>query len=36
MHGFFKWSTKWWPGVIPLVIATLEVLDIGGRPALLI
>jgi len=20
MHGFFKWSTKWWPGVIPLVI----------------
>ena len=20
MHGLFKWSTKWWPGVIPLVI----------------
>ena len=19
MHGFFKWSSKWWPGVIPLV-----------------
>jgi OOP family OmpA-OmpF porin len=19
MHGFFRWSTKWWPGVIPLV-----------------
>lgn len=20
MHGFFKWSGKWWPGVIPLVV----------------
>jgi OmpA-OmpF porin, OOP family len=20
MHGLFKWSSKWWPGVIPLVI----------------
>jgi OmpA-OmpF porin, OOP family len=20
MHGFFRWSTKWWPGTIPLVI----------------
>jgi OOP family OmpA-OmpF porin len=20
MHGFYKWSNKWWPGVIPLVI----------------
>jgi len=20
MHGLFKWSNKWWPGVIPLVI----------------
>ncbi|CAN5198815.1 OmpA family protein [soil metagenome] len=20
MHGFYKWSSKWWPGVIPLVI----------------
>src|SRR6266704_4156968 len=20
MHGFFKWSSKWWPGVIPLVM----------------
>lgn len=20
MHGFFKWSSKWWPGVIPLVV----------------
>src|SRR5215469_5509800 len=20
MHGFFKWSAKWWPGVIPLVV----------------
>lgn len=20
MHGFFRWSNKWWPGVIPLVI----------------
>jgi OOP family OmpA-OmpF porin len=19
MHGFFQWSSKWWPGVIPLV-----------------
>jgi OOP family OmpA-OmpF porin len=20
MHGLFKWSAKWWPGVIPLVV----------------
>ena len=20
MHGIFRWSSKWWPGVIPLVI----------------
>lgn len=20
MHGFFKWSSKWWPGAIPLVV----------------
>ena len=20
MHGLFRWSRKWWPGVIPLVI----------------
>src|ERR1700754_4674586 len=20
MHGFFRWSSKWWPGIIPLVI----------------
>ncbi len=20
MHGFFKWSSKWWPGLIPLVV----------------
>jgi OmpA-OmpF porin, OOP family len=20
MHGLFKWSVKWWPGVIPLVV----------------
>src|SRR5205814_4766697 len=20
MHEFFKWSSKWWPGVIPLVM----------------
>jgi OmpA-OmpF porin, OOP family len=20
MHGFFRWSSKWWPGVIPLVV----------------
>ncbi|HEY4986790.1 MAG TPA: OmpA family protein, partial [Bradyrhizobium sp.] len=20
MRGFFKWSSKWWPGVIPLII----------------
>jgi OOP family OmpA-OmpF porin len=20
MHGLFRWSSKWWPGVIPLVI----------------
>ena len=20
MHGLFRWSGKWWPGVIPLVI----------------
>jgi OmpA-OmpF porin, OOP family len=20
MHGLFKWSSKWWPGVIPLVV----------------
>ncbi len=20
MHGFFKWSSKWWPGVIPLFV----------------
>ena len=20
MHGFFKWSSKWWPGVIPLAV----------------
>ena len=20
MHGLFKWSSKWWPGIIPLVI----------------
>jgi OOP family OmpA-OmpF porin len=20
MHGFYKWSNKWWPGLIPLVI----------------
>src|SRR6266403_2739443 len=20
MHGFFKWSSKWWPGAVPLVV----------------
>src|ERR1700740_44151 len=20
MHGLFKWTAKWWPGVIPLVV----------------
>src|SRR5690242_10284327 len=20
MHGLFRWSSKWWPGVIPLAI----------------
>jgi OOP family OmpA-OmpF porin len=20
MHGFFRWSSRWWPGVIPLVV----------------
>jgi OOP family OmpA-OmpF porin len=20
MHGIFKWSSKWWPGTIPLAI----------------
>src|SRR3979490_3519017 len=20
MHGLFRWSSKWWPGTIPLVI----------------
>ena len=20
MHGLFKWSAKWWPGLIPLVV----------------
>ena len=20
MHGLFRWSGKWWPGIIPLVI----------------
>jgi len=20
MHGFFRWSSKWWPGTIPLVV----------------
>ena len=20
MHGFFRWSSKWWPGVVPLVL----------------
>ena len=20
MRGFFRWSNKWWPGLIPLVI----------------
>ena len=20
MHGLFRWSSKWWPGVIPLVV----------------
>ena len=20
MDGFFKWSSKWWPGVIPLIL----------------
>jgi OOP family OmpA-OmpF porin len=20
MHGLFKWSSKWWPGVVPLVV----------------
>ena len=20
MHGFFRWSSKWWPGTIPLAI----------------
>jgi OmpA-OmpF porin, OOP family len=23
MHGLFKWSSKWWPGVIPLAILWL-------------
>jgi OOP family OmpA-OmpF porin len=42
MHGFFKWSSKWWPGVIPLVVlwalaawmstATVES-DLTGRSA---
>ena len=20
MHGLFRWSSKWWPGAIPLVV----------------
>src|ERR1700757_1028898 len=20
MRGFFRWSSKWWPGVVPLVL----------------
>ena len=20
MHGLFRWSSKWWPGLIPLVV----------------
>src|SRR2546423_8524487 len=20
MHGLFKWSSKWWPGVVPLAV----------------
>ena len=20
MHGLFRWSSKWWPGVIPLAV----------------
>ena len=20
MRGFFRWSSKWWPGVIPLIV----------------
>jgi len=20
MHGFYRWSSKWWPGVIPLIL----------------
>ena len=20
MHGFFRWSSKWWPGTIPLAV----------------
>ncbi len=20
MHGLFRWSSKWWPGTIPLVV----------------
>jgi len=20
MHGLFRWSSKWWPGVVPLVV----------------
>lgn len=20
MHGFYRWSSKWWPGVIPLAL----------------
>jgi OmpA-OmpF porin, OOP family len=20
MHGFFRWSSKWWPGAVPLVV----------------
>src|SRR5208282_1726679 len=20
MHGLFRWSSKWWPGVIPLLV----------------
>ncbi len=42
MHGFLKWSSKWWPGAIPLVVlwafaawtstAPLEA-DLAGRSA---
>jgi OOP family OmpA-OmpF porin len=32
MRGFFKWSSKWWPGVIPLIVLWAFAIWTNGAP----